>query len=224
MSKVAVVTGSNKGIGFAIVRGLCKKFEGVVYLTSRDVERGKKAVAELEKEGLHPSFHQLDITDNKSIETFRDFLNQKHGGIDILVNNAAIAFKQNATEPVAVQAEQTVAVNYFAVLNTCERLFPLIRNGGRVVNVSSSAGHLSRIPSEELRKRFQDPNLTVPELSEMMQAYVEAAKQGTHAAEWGNSSYCVSKVGLTALTLIQQRLLNDRGKFTILFFYCFKLS
>ncbi|XP_063835067.1 carbonyl reductase [NADPH] 1-like [Ostrinia nubilalis] len=208
--KVAIVTGSNKGIGFAIVRGLCKKFDGIVYLTSRDVERGKKAVADLEKEGLHPSYHQLDITEDKSIETFRDFIKQKHGGIDILVNNAAIAFKHNATEPAAVQAEQTLAVNYFAVLNTCEKLFPLVKNGGRVVNISSSAGHLSKIPSVALRNRFKDPNLTIPELSELMQQYIEAAKQGTQAPEWGNSSYAVSKVGLTALTMIQQRMLNDR--------------
>lgn len=211
MSKVAVVTGSNKGVGFGIVRGLCKKFDGLVYLTSRDIDRGKKAVAQLEKEGLKPSYHQLDITDNASVETFRDYLKEKHGGIDVLVNNAAIAFKYAATEPVAVQAEQTLAVNYFAVLNTCEKLFPLIRNGGRVVNISSSSGHLSQIPSANLRKRLSDPNLTIPELSELMQRYVEEAKKGTHAAEWGNSSYSVSKVGLTALTMIQQRMLNDRG-------------
>ena len=48
-SKVAVVTGSNKGIGFAIVKHLCQKIDGVVYLTSRDEGRGKAAVAELEK-------------------------------------------------------------------------------------------------------------------------------------------------------------------------------
>ncbi|KAL0810199.1 hypothetical protein ABMA28_010983 [Loxostege sticticalis] len=208
--KVAIVTGSNKGIGYAIVRGLCKKFDGLVYLTSRDVERGKKAVADLEKEGLHPCFHQLDITDNKSIETFRDFIKEKHGGIDILVNNAAIAFTADAPEPAGVQAEQTIAVNYFAVLNTCEKLFPLIRNGGRVVNISSVVGHLRNIPSVELKNRFKDPNLTIPELSELMRQYIEAAKQGTHAPEWGNSSYAVSKVGLTALTMIQQRMLNDR--------------
>ena len=40
MSPVAIVTGANKGIGFGIVRGLCKKFEGDVYLTARDETRG----------------------------------------------------------------------------------------------------------------------------------------------------------------------------------------
>lgn len=214
-SKVAVVTGGNKGIGFAIVRGLCKRFEGVVYLTSRDEERGKRAVAELNKEGLSPLYHKLDITVKESVEVFRDYIKQKYGGIDVLVNNAAIAFKVNAKEPVAVQAAETLRVNYFSVLSTCEILFPILKNGARVVNVSSSCGQLSHIKSESLRNRLKDPKLTVPELSELMYQYIEDAKQGIHSSKWGNSSYVVSKVGLTALTMIQQRQLNDRGKIIV---------
>ncbi|XP_041983460.1 carbonyl reductase [NADPH] 1-like [Aricia agestis] len=209
-TKVAVVTGSNKGIGFAIVRGLCKRFAGVVYLTSRDVTRGRNAVEQLEKEGLKPNYHQLDITDEKSIETFRDYLKQKYGGLDVLVNNAAIAFKHDAPDPASVQAEQTLFVNYFSLLSACNILFPILRDGARVVNISSSCGHLSHIPSEKLRQRLQEPTLTIEELSQLLKQYVEAAKNGTQAAEWGNSSYVVSKVGVTALTKIQQRMLADR--------------
>lgn len=47
----------------------------------------------LEELGLHPIFHQLDITDNNSIIRFRDYIASNEGGIDVLVNNAAIAFK-----------------------------------------------------------------------------------------------------------------------------------
>ncbi|XP_045456662.1 carbonyl reductase [NADPH] 3-like [Melitaea cinxia] len=209
-AKVAVVTGANKGIGFAIVRGLCKRFDGVVYLTSRNEKRGKDAVAALENEGLRPKYHQLDITSTQSLQVFHDYIKEKYGYIDVLVNNAGIMFKSNAPEPEGVQAEETLRVNYFSVLSTCEILFPLLRNGARVVNISSSLGHLSYIPSEKLRQKFQDPKLTIPELSDLMRQYVEAAKQGTQAAEWGDSAYNVSKVGLTALTMIQQRLLNDR--------------
>lgn len=210
VTKVAVVTGANKGIGFAIVRGLCKRFDGVVYLTSRDETRGENAVTQLIKEGLHPKYHQLDITSVKSVEKFRDYINKEYGGIDILVNNAAIAFKNNAKEPVTVQAEQTLFVNYFSLLSTCEILFPILRVGARVVNISSSCGHLNQIPSVALRNRFKDPNLTIEQLGELMQEYIEAARKGTQLAEWGNSSYVVSKVGVTALTKIQQRMYNDR--------------
>lgn len=86
------MTGSNKGIGLAVVKGLCEKYDGVVYLTARDVERGEAAVAQLKKQGMNPKFHQLDITDQKSVDRFRDFIKNTHGGLDILVNNAAIAF------------------------------------------------------------------------------------------------------------------------------------
>lgn len=217
--KVAIVTGANKGIGFAIVRGLCKRFDGDVYLTSRDIGRGKKAIEELKKDGLNPKFHQLDITDKLSLEAFRDYLKKNYDGIDILVNNAAIAFKRSAVEPIAVQAEQTLFVNYFSLVSACQVLFPLLKHGARVINISSSAGHLSKIPSEKLRRTFTDPNLTIPQLSELMQDFINATKQGTHAAEWGNSSYAVSKVGATALTMIQQRMLDDKGQQILIMYY-----
>lgn len=43
--------------------------------------------------GHKPRFYQLDVTDQKSVETFRDFIKNEHGGIDVLVNNAAIAYR-----------------------------------------------------------------------------------------------------------------------------------
>ena len=92
--RVAVVTGSNKGIGLAIVRSLCKKFDGDVVLTSRDEGRGNEAVAELkEKEGLNPVYHQLDITSRDSIEGLVTFIKDQYGGLDVLINNAGIAYK-----------------------------------------------------------------------------------------------------------------------------------
>lgn len=212
VKNVAVVTGANKGIGFAIVRGLCKRFEGAVYLTSRNIERGQKAIAELEKEGLKPKYHQLDVTDKQSLEIFRDYMKEKYEGIDILVNNAGTGFGRNSTVPVAVQAEETIHGNYFSLLITSEILLPIVRDGGRVVNLSSSYAHLSNIPNLALRERFRDENLTISQLSQLMQQYVEAAKQGNHVADWGNSSLVVAKVGVTALSKIYQRILNSRGK------------
>lgn len=90
---VALVTGSNKGIGLAIVWELCRQFSGDVVLTARDVVRGQAAVKQLEAEGLSPRFHQLDIDDLQSIRVLRDFLCKEYGGLDVLVNNAAIAPK-----------------------------------------------------------------------------------------------------------------------------------
>jgi len=216
--KVAVVTGSNKGIGFAIVRALCKKFDGDVYLTSRDEGRGKDAVETLKKEGLNPKFHILDIGNEETVVNLRDFMKEKYGGIDVLVNNAGIAFKQGATESMGVQAEVTLGTNYWANKRTCEILFPILNPGARVVNVSSSLGFLGLIgaksgdkaKAEELRSILGSPDLSVETLDGLMKNFVETAKAGTHGDHgWPDSTYVVSKIGWSALSRIQHRMLED---------------
>ncbi|XP_056642694.1 carbonyl reductase [NADPH] 1-like [Diorhabda sublineata] len=209
--KVAVVTGGNKGIGYGIVKGLCERFDGVVYLTARDSERGKAAVSKLEKEhNLKPVFRQLDITDQNSVDNFKEFIKKEHGGLDILINNAAIAFKVSAPEPMSVQAKETIRVNYFGTLRVCDALFPLLRNNAKVVNVSSSAGHLYRIPSEEIRREFSKKDLTVFELNKLVEKFVKAAENGKTVEDgWGSSTYVVSKVAVSALTNIQQKMFDE---------------
>lgn len=210
-SKVAIVTGGNKGIGYVIVKNLCEQFKGTVYLTARDVTRGKNAVAALNELGLKPEFHQLDIDDEGSIAAFANFIKEKHGGIDVLVNNAAIAFKHDAPEPFGVQAEVTLKTNFFALLNVCNALFPLLRPHARVVNLSSSAGFLQRIPGQEIKKKLANPDIQLSELVQLMKDFIEAAKNGDHASKgWPDSCYVVSKVGVSALSRIQHReLLAD---------------
>nr|XP_042114874.1 carbonyl reductase [NADPH] 3-like [Peromyscus maniculatus bairdii] len=90
-NQVALVTGGNRGIGFAITRDLCRKFSGDVVLTARDEAPGQAAVQQLQAEGLSPRFHQLDIDDPQSIRALRDFLLEEYGGLDVLVNNAGIS-------------------------------------------------------------------------------------------------------------------------------------
>ena len=80
-TRVAIVTGANKGIGLAIVRGICKQFNGEVILTSRDSERGVTAVKQLEEEGLKAKFHQLDITSRDSISALKEYIEKNYGGM-----------------------------------------------------------------------------------------------------------------------------------------------
>ncbi|XP_075217593.1 carbonyl reductase [NADPH] 1-like [Lycorma delicatula] len=210
MERIAVVTGGNKGIGYEIVKGLCKQFKGKVYLTARSIERGMNAVKELNKDGLNPEFHQLDITNKEERDNFAQYLKEKYGGIDILVNNAAIAFKVNSTEPFLKQAEDTFDVNYFSTLKLCDVLFPLLRPHARVVNLSSSAGHLTIIPSPELRKKFSSDNLTSDSLSELVKQFITDVKNDQHInLGWPNYAYGLSKVAISALTFCQQREFNN---------------
>ena len=84
--RVAVVTGSNKGIGLGVVRALCRQYQGEVYLTSRDEARGREAVASLNREGLHPRYHVLDIEEEESVLKLRDHIVEVSCGLIIGIN------------------------------------------------------------------------------------------------------------------------------------------
>ncbi|XP_069492224.1 carbonyl reductase [NADPH] 1-like [Ambystoma mexicanum] len=223
-SKVAVVTGGNKGIGLAIVRALCKQFSGDVYLTARDPQLGEASVKKLqEEEGLTALFHQLDINDTHSIVALNDFFKGKYGGIDVLINNAGIAFKGADPTPFHTQAEVTLKTNFFATRNVCTELLPLIKPHGRVVNVSSMVS-LSALAncSKELQEKFRSDSITEDELVKLMGKFVEDTKKGIHSQEgWPNTAYGVSKIGVTVLSRIHARKLNEeRGADGILLNAC----
>ncbi|XP_069129038.1 carbonyl reductase [NADPH] 1-like [Argopecten irradians] len=204
---VAVVTGSNKGIGLQIVKGLCQKFDGDVYLTARNEELGLQAAQTLKAEGLDPKFYQLDITDVLSINRLRDHIQNEYGGLDILVNNAGIAFKKNTDSPFSEQARVTCRVNFFSQVDVCDALFPLLRPNARVVNMSSVAAQWSIVKcSADIQARLKDAANTTPKLKAMVQEFVEAAQNGEHIKQgWADMAYGVSKIAMTILTFIQHR-------------------
>ncbi|KAM7322321.1 carbonyl reductase [NADPH] 1 [Alexandromys fortis] len=213
-SRVALVTGANKGIGFAITRDLCRKFLGVVVLTARDEARGKAAVQQLQAEGLSPRFHQLDIDDLQSIRALRDFLLKEYGGLDVLVNNAGIAFKNADPTPFHIQAEVTLKTNFFGTQDVCTELLPLIKPQGRVVNVSSMLSlRALKNCSPELQQKFRSDTITEEELVGLMNKFVEDTKKGVHEKEgWPNSAYGVSKIGVTVLSRIHAQKLREQRK------------
>ncbi|XP_031697052.1 carbonyl reductase [NADPH] 1 [Anarrhichthys ocellatus] len=209
-TKVAVVTGSNKGIGLAIVRALCKEYQGDVYITARDVGRGQEAVESMASEGLKPKFHQLDINDLKSINTAAAYFKDKYGGVDVLINNAGIAFKGADTTPFPVQAEVTLKTNYFATRDMLTHFLPLIKAGGRVVNVSSFVGALTLNKcNAALQQRFRSEDISEEELTGLMEQFVDQAKKGEHQkGGWPGTAYGTSKTGLTVLSMIHARRLS----------------
>jgi len=220
MTKVAVVTGSNKGIGFATVRALCKKFDGDVYLTSRNVERGLEAVKALEKEGLKPKFHQLDICDKSSVEKLRDDMVSEYGGIDVLVNNAGIAYFGDA--PFAEQVNDTLKVNYYSARQICDLLLPHIKSGGRVVNVSSLVTRTTlKKLNPKIRDEFWSDSITMERLDAMMNDFVAHAKVGDHQkCGYTNSAYGMSKLGFTVMSKILARNLKEQGRDILLNICC----
>ncbi|CAI5946348.1 unnamed protein product [Closterium sp. NIES-64] len=210
-SAVAVVTGANKGIGFYIARGLAG--EGLTtVLTARDPGLGQEAAKKLQGEGLQGvEFHQLDISDQSSIDSFARWLKDTHGGLDVLVNNAGMAYKGNTFG--AEEARKTIDTNYQGTRAVCEALLPLLRPskaGARIVNVGSSAGKL-RIVSPALKTRFTSPTLTTADLDALAEEFVTGIKEGTYkGAGWPESMYGVSKLLENAYTRVLARQVEGR--------------
>ena len=146
--KIAVVTGGNRGIGFFICRGLAEKGVQVV-LTARDKKAGDAARAKLHKEGLDVHFIRLDVTDEWSIRNFAGDLKKEFGGLDILINNAAVNIDQGVRglDADIEILQRTIETNVYGPLSLCQALIPEMkkRGGGRIVNVSSQMGTMSHI-------------------------------------------------------------------------------
>ncbi|XP_041478953.1 carbonyl reductase [NADPH] 1-like [Lytechinus variegatus] len=207
------ITGSNKGIGLQVVRVLCRHFgqDGIVYLTARNEGRGLAAVELLQKEGLNPKFHLLDISDQANIDRFRDDLEKEHGGIDILINNAAVYLRGfNPEIPLDEESVQTIKVNFFGLRDVCKSLFPLVRSGGRIVNVASWLGY--RLFEEELSDGMKERIRRIQaeeDIVELMNDFMSACKMDKiEESGWAPFPYEVSKLGVILLTINQASLMS----------------
>ncbi|KAF7337126.1 hypothetical protein MVEN_02150400 [Mycena venus] len=147
---IALITGANKGIGFAIARQLAKEYPGYhILMGSRDPERGANAAATLQNEGLSVEAITLDVTDDASIATAARAVQSKFGRLDVLINNAGVALdlgKQDAMfSSTRAIFEETFSVNLFGAAAVTEAFIPLLEHSSaaRIVFVTSDLGSLA---------------------------------------------------------------------------------
>jgi NAD(P)-dependent dehydrogenase (short-subunit alcohol dehydrogenase family) len=144
----ALVTGANKGIGFAIAKGLAEAGMSV-WLGSRDRLRGEEAVARLRAQGLDVQLLELDVADEASVRRAAATLAGEIGALDVLVNNAGVLVDVT-TPPSKVRMEDMKAVfevNLFGPVRVTQAVLPLLKaaQGARVVMMSSGVGSLTLI-------------------------------------------------------------------------------
>jgi len=148
--KIAVVTGANRGIGLEICRQLAKKGIKVI-LTARNEEKGKEAVEKLQKEGLDIVFHQLDVTDEKSVQQAANYVKENFGKLNILINNAGIGtdYDNRGLNANIEKIKEILETNTFGPLRVCKAFTPIMleSNYGRIVNISSEMGALNNMGS-----------------------------------------------------------------------------
>jgi NAD(P)-dependent dehydrogenase (short-subunit alcohol dehydrogenase family) len=143
-SKIILVTGANKGIGFEIVRQLAKLGHTVI-LTSRDSEKGMAALQALKAENLTVHLLQLDITHQESINNAFQKIKTDFGKLDVLINNAAILLKEDQSllkDDFKIFSE-TINNNSIAQITLTRTLLPLMSSGGRIIFTSSGGGSMS---------------------------------------------------------------------------------
>lgn len=141
-------------------------------------------------------------------------------GLDVLINNAAMAYKVASTAPFIEQATNTVKTNFTGTVNVTRALLPLMRPGGRIVMVSSSAGRLG-ILKPHLQEQFTSTSLTEPQLVSLMDQFVQDVANRVHQTNgWPTTAYGVSKVGVTAFTKVIARELSAGGHTDILVNAC----
>lgn len=183
-SKVALVTGGNKGIGYHIVEQLAQ--QGIhVFLAARDAGRGRAAAESLQRRGYAVEFVRLDVTDPSSVSAAADHIERMHGRLDILVNNAAITSGHDPASSVTTEdMRRTYETNVFGVATVTNAFLPLLRRSAaaRIVNVSSGMGSIAMIA---------DPHVEVTKLNE--------------------AAYQTSKAALNALTVLYANELRPDG-------------
>lgn len=147
--RTALITGANKGIGKEIARQLARQ-GFAVFIGARDMAKGRAAAEELCVEGYEATFIQLDVTDPVSIKNATGTFSQKADHLDVLVNNAGILedHGENILKLNAEMLDRTFRANVNGPVLVTQDFLPYLKkapNGGRIINVSSGAGSLSRM-------------------------------------------------------------------------------
>jgi NAD(P)-dependent dehydrogenase (short-subunit alcohol dehydrogenase family) len=143
--QLALVTGSNRGIGFEIAKQL-SMMKIQVILTSRNSANGEAAARKLARDGAKKVMPmKLDISNQISVDSLLYEVEKTFGRLDILVNNAAILIDEVNVMTSNVDLETvktTLETNLIGAWRMCKAFVPLMKNNGygRIVNVSSGAG------------------------------------------------------------------------------------
>ena len=159
------ITGGNRGIGLGLLKGLSSSNN--VIFSVRDKAKGEKTLEKLKN--LDADYVVMDVDDTNSIEVAAGELKNKISTLDILFNNAGILLKEynvDAVDTPETSILKTFNTNTLGVLRVSRSVIPLMKNGGRIINVSSGMGQLEDMESGSIAYRLSKTALNA--LSKVM--------------------------------------------------------
>ncbi|KAB8192984.1 SDR family NAD(P)-dependent oxidoreductase [Nonomuraea phyllanthi] len=194
MTKIALITGANKGIGYEIARLLAGRGMTAI-VGARDEGRGRAAA-----ERLGQPYVRIDVTDEDTVAAAAKQIEQEYGRLDVLVNNAGVSGGMTALTPSAVSVASVRAVyetNVFGVIAVTNAMMPLLRRSeaARIVNVSSELGSLAMATDPESpfwQFNSMAYNSSKSALNMVTVSYAKELMDGPIKVNAANPGYCAT--------------------------------
>jgi NAD(P)-dependent dehydrogenase (short-subunit alcohol dehydrogenase family) len=213
MAKTALVTGANQGLGLGFVKRLVEGFakDDTVYMGVRRMNAGEKALKELGDVPPEVKVIYMDMTDEKSVRDAAGEIKTQHGGIDIVISNAAARISPDI--PNAEQVEGFIRTNNGGTTLMMEAFLPLMNKGGSFIVVASAFGSLLHLPAK-LHSLFDTESGSLEDIGRVMEEYVADVKNGSAEEKgWPRWINIPSKIGQAALVRIAARNSRDFNLF-----------
>uniref|UniRef100_A0ACD5YBE5 Uncharacterized protein n=1 Tax=Avena sativa TaxID=4498 RepID=A0ACD5YBE5_AVESA len=237
--RLAVVTGGNKGVGLEVCRQLADQGVTVILTARDDKRgKDAVESIRCESNLSNIVFHQLDVRDDSSVASLARYIENSYGKLDILVNNAAVigvAADEEGLKALNIDTETWVSgraasllkdvfqntydvtmncldTNYYGYKRVTEALLPLLKlstSGARIVNASSLASELKRMPNEKLRNDLSNIEIwDEARIEALLNTFMEDVKEGRlEEAGWPTMlpAYSMSKMVINLYTRILAR-------------------
>lgn len=219
--RIALVTGATQGLGLALADGLARRMrpDDIVYLTGRDAGRAARAAGAMPAGGARVRGEVFDVARPGAAGRLAGELRERHGGVDIVFNNAVMRVGPD-DDPRAIVDAYT-QVNNFGTTRVLRAFAPLLRDRGRLIVVASSLGTLHYL-APVLHDRF-DGLTSLDEVDKQVAGWRDAVRDGSaRGSAWPAFVNIPSKIAQVAAVraLAHQRRDDDMARGILLAATC----
>jgi NAD(P)-dependent dehydrogenase (short-subunit alcohol dehydrogenase family) len=217
--RIALVTGANQGIGYALVDGLAARLgpDDLVLLTGRNQQRVADAAASIDGTAKVEG-RVLDVSDAAAVEKLAAELSEQYGGVDIVISNAIAGLTPD--RPQAEQADEFIAVANGGTDAVLRAFGPVLRPGGRLIVVASALGTLDHL-DPQVQPLFDGTSLD--KVAEAVENWRQAIHAGTADdrgwSHWINLPSKVAQVAAVRAVAAERRA-TDLDQHTLIASVC----